>query len=51
LKTGGAKILELDSVEGLPKVLIQARIAAGLTQEDLLAHLGVKPHKSSATKG
>ena len=28
LKTGGPKILELDSLEGLPKVLIQARIAA-----------------------
>ena len=29
LKTGGRKILELDSLEGLPKMLIQARIAAG----------------------
>ena len=45
LKTGGAKILELDSLEGLPKVLIQARIAAGLTQEDLAARLGVKPQQ------
>lgn len=39
------KILELDSLEGLPKVLIQARIAAGLTQEDLAARLGVKPQQ------
>jgi hypothetical protein len=30
LKTDGPRILELDSLEGLPKVLIQARIAAGL---------------------
>ena len=45
LKTGGPKILELDSLEGLPKVLIQARIAAGWTQEDLAARLGVKPQQ------
>ena len=38
----GLKVLELDSLEGLPKVLIQARIDAGLTQEDLAARLGVK---------
>ncbi len=42
LKTGGPRILELDALEGLPKVLIQARIAAGLTQEDLAARLGVR---------
>jgi len=45
LKTGGVKILELDSLDGLPKVLIQARIAAGLTQEDLAERLGVKPQQ------
>lgn len=45
LKTGGAKTLELDSLEALPKVLIQARIAAGLTQEDLAARLGLKPQQ------
>ena len=45
LKAGDPKILELDSLEGLPKVLIQARIAAGLTQEDLAARLGVKPQQ------
>jgi hypothetical protein len=50
LKTGGFKILELDSLEGLPKVLIHARIAAGLTQEDLAARLGVKPHRSNVMK-
>ena len=45
LKTGGPKIFELDSLEGLPKVLIQARIAAGWTQEDLAVRLGVKPQQ------
>jgi transcriptional regulator with XRE-family HTH domain len=35
----------MDSLEGLPKVLIQARIVAGLTQEDLAARLGVKPQQ------
>jgi transcriptional regulator with XRE-family HTH domain len=34
-----------DSLEGLSKVLIQARIAAGLTQEDLAARLDVKPQQ------
>jgi hypothetical protein len=41
LKTGGPNILEPDSLEGLPKLLIQAGIAAGLTQEELAARLGV----------
>jgi ribosome-binding protein aMBF1 (putative translation factor) len=45
LKAGGPGILELDSLEALPKVLIQARIAAGLTQEDLAERLGVKPQQ------
>jgi ribosome-binding protein aMBF1 (putative translation factor) len=45
LKSGSTKTLELDSLDALPKVLIQARIAAGLTQEDLAARLGVKPQQ------
>ena len=45
LKAGGPKTLELDSLDALPKVLIQARIAAGLTHEDLAARLGVKPQQ------
>jgi len=45
LKTSGPRTLELDSLDGLPKVLIQARIAAGLTQGDLAARLGVKPQQ------
>jgi len=45
LKAGAPKTLELDSLDALPKVLIQARIAAGLTQEDLAARLGLKPQQ------
>ena len=45
LKSGGPKSLELDSLDALPRVLIQARIAAGLTQEELAARLGVKPQQ------
>jgi ribosome-binding protein aMBF1 (putative translation factor) len=45
LKSGGPKTLELDSLDALPKLLIQARIAAGLTQEDLAARLGLKPQQ------
>lgn len=45
LKSGGPKALELHSLDALPKVLIQARIAAGLTQEDLAARLGLKPQQ------
>ena len=45
LKSGGPKTLELDSLDALPRVLIQARIAAGLTQEDLAARLGLKPQQ------
>ena len=45
LKSDGAMTLELDSLDALPKVLIQARIAAGLTQEDLAARLGLKPQQ------
>jgi len=45
LKSGGPKTLELDSLDALPKVLIQARIAAGLTQEDLASRLGLKPQQ------
>jgi DNA-binding XRE family transcriptional regulator len=50
LKTGGPRILELDSLEGLPKVLIQARIAAGLTQEDLAARLGCEAPTNPALR-
>ncbi|MBI3682281.1 MAG: helix-turn-helix transcriptional regulator [Acidobacteria bacterium] len=45
LKAGKRKVLELESLEELPRALIQARIAAGLTQDDLATRLGVKPQQ------
>lgn len=45
LKAGGRDVLELDSLEEIPKALIQGRIAAGMTQEDLAVRLGVKPQQ------
>jgi ribosome-binding protein aMBF1 (putative translation factor) len=35
----------LEAVEDLPKVLIRARIAAGMTQEGLARQLGIKPQQ------
>jgi len=45
LKSDRPKTLKLNSLDALPKVLIEARIAAGLTQEDLAARLGLKPQQ------
>ncbi len=45
LKAGKRKVLEMESIEELPRALIQARIAAGLTQDDLATRLGVKPQQ------
>jgi ribosome-binding protein aMBF1 (putative translation factor) len=42
LHTGRSKDVILEAVEDLPKALIRARIAAGLTQEGLALRLGVK---------
>jgi transcriptional regulator with XRE-family HTH domain len=42
LQKGGARILELTSLEELPAALIQARIAAGLTQRELAHRLNMK---------
>jgi transcriptional regulator with XRE-family HTH domain len=42
LRQGKLKVLELDSFEDLPRGLIQARIAAGLSQHELAARLGLK---------
>lgn len=42
LKNGQHAVLELDSLEALPRALIKARIAAGLTQKDLAERLGLK---------
>lgn len=45
LRSGKRKIVSLGSLEELPKALIQARIAAGLSQEELAVKLGVKPQQ------
>jgi ribosome-binding protein aMBF1 (putative translation factor) len=42
LRSGKQRTLALDSIEDLPKTLIQARIAAGLSQEGLATRLGLK---------
>jgi DNA-binding XRE family transcriptional regulator len=42
LKSGLRTVISLDSLEELPRALIQARIAAGLSQRELAARLGVK---------
>jgi transcriptional regulator with XRE-family HTH domain len=39
---GRAKEVVLEAVEDLPRALIRARIAAGMTQEGLAQRLGVK---------
>ena len=45
LQSGKRRTISLDLIEELPKTLIQARIAAGLSQEDLAAKLGIKPQQ------
>lgn len=45
LHVGKSKAVALESVEDLPKALIRARIAAGMTQESLAHRLGVKPQQ------
>ena len=42
LRSGKRRVLELNSFGDLPRTLIQARIASGLSQEDLAERLGVK---------
>jgi ribosome-binding protein aMBF1 (putative translation factor) len=42
LRGGKQTIAELESFEQLPSALIQARIAAGLSQEQLADRLGLK---------
>jgi ribosome-binding protein aMBF1 (putative translation factor) len=42
LRTGQCSVLSLDSLEELPRALIRARIAAGLTQRELAERLGLK---------
>jgi len=45
LNAGRSKEVVLEAVEDLPKALIRARIAAGMTQEGLARRLGVKPQQ------
>jgi ribosome-binding protein aMBF1 (putative translation factor) len=45
LQSGRRRVIPLGSLEELPKTLIQARIAAGLSQEQLAARLGLKPQQ------
>ena len=45
LNAGRGKGVVLEGVEDLPKALIRARIAAGMTQESLARRLGVKPQQ------
>ena len=45
LHVGHSKEVVLDAVEDLPKALIRARIAAGMTQEGLARRMGVKPQQ------
>ena len=42
LRAGRVRVLELESLEELPDVLIRARIAAGLTQKELAGRLGMR---------
>src|SRR4029077_15911783 len=42
LRSGRRKVLELNSFEDLPRALIQARIASGMSQEELAKRLGLK---------
>lgn len=42
LKSGAYTVLECDSFEELPRALIRARIASGLSQKELAERLGVR---------
>jgi ribosome-binding protein aMBF1 (putative translation factor) len=45
LRSGRRKVATLDSLEKLSTTLIQARIAAGLSQAELATRLGLKPQQ------
>src|ERR1022692_3442428 len=45
LRSGRRKVATLDSLEKLSTTLIQARIAAGLSQAELGSRLGLKPQQ------
>jgi len=42
LRSGKHAVVKLSSLDDLPRALIQARIAQGLTQKDLAQRLGLK---------
>ncbi len=42
LRSGSKRVIQVDSIEQLPRVLVQARAAAGLSQRDLAESLGLK---------
>ena len=42
LRSGQKRAFQLDSFEELPRTLIQARIASGITQKELAGRLGLK---------
>ena len=42
LRSGKRQALTLDSFDDLPRALVQGRIAAGLSQQELAARLGIK---------
>lgn len=45
LRSGSVRVEENASLQELPRVLIQARIASGLSQTDLAERLGMKPQQ------
>lgn len=42
LQSGRTRVFKVDSFDGLPKALIEARAAAGMTQKQLADRLGLK---------
>jgi ribosome-binding protein aMBF1 (putative translation factor) len=49
LKGGKVKTVRVTSFDDVPKALIQARIARGLTQKELAEKLGVREHSRCNT--
>lgn len=45
LRSGGNNLIVVHHMKDLPKALIQARIAAGLSQRELALKLGMKPQQ------
>ena len=42
LRSGGLKQIQIDSLDELPRALVKARIAGGLSQKELAERLGLK---------